>query len=209
MQDHTSGTANKQVTLTGGVVLRPGSAALLRQNQLLKRCSVDGPLAANCLRKRRLKRKRAQHEQDYDCGRVWLDNTTTTRSNIGANSAHNFQKSSPSNDAQRGRRHAKPKQGVDNFLCYSAECLVTHAAVGNGTANCKPCLDDWSAIGVSSVSLKPLLVAGLGIRGAITPVPTQLECTWGCKRARARLDSCTARKSRREGQQHMRMIRCN
>ena len=35
MQDHSSGTANKQVTLTGGVILRPGSAASLRQNQLL------------------------------------------------------------------------------------------------------------------------------------------------------------------------------
>ena len=159
MHDHTSGTANKQVTLTGGIVLRPGSAALLKQNQLFEGCSVDGPLAANCLRKRHLKRKRAQHEQYYDCGRVWLDNTTTTRSNIGANSAHNFQKSSPSNDAQRGSRHDKPKQGVDNLLCYSAECLVTHAAVENVTANCKPCLDDWSAIGIRCLWKIPERVA--------------------------------------------------
>ena len=70
MHDHTSGTANKQVTLTGGVVLRPSSAASLKQNQLLERCSVHGPLAANCLRKRRLKRKRARHEQDKDYDRV-------------------------------------------------------------------------------------------------------------------------------------------
>ena len=58
-----------------------------------------------------------------------------------------------------------------------------------------------------SASLKPLLVEGLGIRGAITPVPTQLECTWGCKRARARLDYCTARKSRRKRQQTKAFIR--
>ena len=60
-----------------------------------------------------------------------------------------------------------------------------------------------------SVSLKPLLVAGLGIRGAKAPVPTQLKCTWECKRARARITPCTARKSRHKGQQRLRRICLN
>ena len=60
-----------------------------------------------------------------------------------------------------------------------------------------------------SVSLQPLLAAGLGIRGAKSPVPTQLKCKWECKRARARINPCAAHWSRREGQQHQAWTRMN
>ena len=43
-----------------------------------------------------------------------------------------------------------------------------------------------------SMSLKPPLAVELGIRGATAPVLEQLKCTWGCKRAHARIDSCMA-----------------
>ena len=55
-----------------------------------------------------------------------------------------------------------------------------------------------------SVSLKPLLAAGLGIRGAMSPVPTQLKCKWECERAHVRIDSTMTYTSRREGQQQWR-----
>ena len=58
-----------------------------------------------------------------------------------------------------------------------------------------------------SVSLKPLLAAGLGIRGAMSPVPTQLKCKWVCECAHARIDPSMTYTSGREGQQQVATIR--